>query len=117
MVVELYYDLIEESSRTGIDPTRCVNCGNFEDAVIRANRVAPLLLSHGQSRAGLAREPRISFRVDTTSHVITKGVVAERLSRSAPLSSRGTPSARLQAFESAQSEQGDSLIPTVSGRV
>ena len=38
MVIETFCDLREEESRTGIDTTRCLNCGNFEDTIIRTNR-------------------------------------------------------------------------------
>jgi hypothetical protein len=38
MVVETCCDLMETGFRKGIDTTRCVNCGNFEDAIIRTNR-------------------------------------------------------------------------------
>lgn len=60
MVVETSCDLMEDALCTGIDPTRCLNCGNVEDAVIRANRVAPHLPDHARSRAGKARGPRIA---------------------------------------------------------
>ena len=60
MVVELSSDLMEEDSLTGIDPTRCVNCGNIEDAIICANRATPSLPSQAQSRTGIARGPRIA---------------------------------------------------------
>jgi hypothetical protein len=60
MVVEMICDLMEHESRSRIDTARCVNCGNFEDAIIRANRVSPPLPSHGQSRLGKARGPRIA---------------------------------------------------------
>jgi hypothetical protein len=58
MVLEAICDLMEEESRTRIDATRCVNCGNFEDAIIRANRVTPRLPSGGRPRTEMARGPR-----------------------------------------------------------
>jgi hypothetical protein len=39
MVIETNCDLMEEEFRRGIDTTRCLNCGNFEDTIIRTNRV------------------------------------------------------------------------------
>ena len=39
MVIETICDLMKEESRRGIDTTRCLNCGNFEDTIIRTNRV------------------------------------------------------------------------------
>lgn len=46
MVVETSCDLMEDESRTGIDTTRCLNCGNFEDRCIRTNRVISRLPRH-----------------------------------------------------------------------
>jgi hypothetical protein len=46
MVIETFCDLREEESRTGIDTTRCLNCGNFEDTIIRTNRVISHLPRH-----------------------------------------------------------------------
>jgi hypothetical protein len=59
MVLERFCDLTKEESHTGVETTRCVNCGNFEDAIIRANRVAPHLPSPVRPRAGIARGPRL----------------------------------------------------------
>jgi hypothetical protein len=39
MVIETICDLMEREPFTGIDATRCLNCGNFEDTRIRTNRV------------------------------------------------------------------------------
>jgi len=39
MVIETICDLMERESCMGIDATRCLNCGNFEDTRIRTNRV------------------------------------------------------------------------------
>jgi len=38
MVVETICELMEIGSRSGIDTARCLNCGNFEDTIIRTNR-------------------------------------------------------------------------------
>lgn len=46
MVVETCCDLIEAESRKGIDTMRCVNCGNFEDAIIRTNRASSRVPRH-----------------------------------------------------------------------
>ena len=59
MVVEASCDLMEDACSTGIDPLRCLNCGNLEDAVICANRVAPQPQNDMRSRRGKARGPRI----------------------------------------------------------
>jgi len=59
MVVEPSCDLMDDAFSTGIDPLRCLNCGNLEDAVICANRVAPQPKNDLRSRRGKARGPRI----------------------------------------------------------
>ena len=48
MVIETCCDLMEEESCTGIDTIRCLNCGNFEDTIIRANRVISRVPRHGE---------------------------------------------------------------------
>jgi len=46
MVIEHFCDLMKEESRTGIDTIRCLNCGNFEDTIIRTNRVISRVPRH-----------------------------------------------------------------------
>jgi hypothetical protein len=58
MVIETFCDLMGEESRVGSDTRRCLNCGNLEDAIIRANRVTPPLPNRVGTRAGKARGPR-----------------------------------------------------------
>ena len=41
MVTETICELMEIGSRSGIDTVRCLNCGNFEDTIIRTNRGIP----------------------------------------------------------------------------
>ena len=41
MIVEPFYGVQEESIPPGMLGTRCINCGNVEDAVIHANRAKP----------------------------------------------------------------------------
>lgn len=38
MVVETAHDLLAYEAGAWIQAARCVNCGNFEDLIIRANR-------------------------------------------------------------------------------
>ena len=52
MVIEICCDLMGEQSRKEIDTTRCVNCGNFEDMIIRTNRA-----SRASSHSPRHREP------------------------------------------------------------
>jgi hypothetical protein len=48
MVIETFCDLMEEESRTGIETIQCLNCGNFEDTIIRTNRVISRVPRHGE---------------------------------------------------------------------
>ena len=48
MVIETFCDLMEEESRTGIETIRCLNCGNFEDTIIRTNRFISRVPRHGE---------------------------------------------------------------------
>lgn len=41
MVAELFDDVKEYAISSKPQGTRCINCGNIEDAVIYANRVGP----------------------------------------------------------------------------
>ena len=50
MVIETICDLRKEESRRAIDTTRCLNCGNFEDTIIRTNRVIFRLLRQVEPR-------------------------------------------------------------------
>ena len=38
MVIDIFFDLMEAESRMGMDTARCLNCGNYEDTIIRTNR-------------------------------------------------------------------------------
>ena len=40
MVFDAFCDPQEKESPTGIATTRCLNCGNLEDTIIRANRAS-----------------------------------------------------------------------------
>lgn len=54
MVVEPVGDLPEKESGPGRPAARCVNCGNFEDSIIRANR-SSLCLSRRFGRLAESR--------------------------------------------------------------
>lgn len=46
MVIEPVSDLMEEVFRTRVDTRRCLNCGNFEDGIIRTNRASSRVSKH-----------------------------------------------------------------------
>lgn len=107
MVVEPFCDLMEEESRMGIDTTRCLNCGNFEDAIIRANRITPRLPSRVRSHAGRARGPRPVQAGWLQKAMQTEGVFAEYPHDQALCSSGGASSTPQIVLESAHIEQCD----------
>ena len=77
MVIETICELMEIGSRSGIDTTRCLNCGNFEDTIIRTNRDISRVPSQtdphivGTSRQG-AVQPRVVEQAIQTDGVISK---------------------------------------------
>ena len=83
MVIETFCDLMEEESRAGIETIRCLNCGNFEDTLIRTNRV-------------ISRLPR-----HVEPHTV-EGVIAECPRGRAPRLPVGTPSAKTWTLKPAR---------------
>jgi hypothetical protein len=78
MVIEICCDLMVDKSRKGIDTTRCVNCGNLEDTIIRTNRASSHSLRHCEPRTAGARrltaiQPRSTERARQTAPVIVEG--------------------------------------------
>jgi hypothetical protein len=77
MVTETICELMEIGSRSGIDTVRCLNCGNFEDTIIRTNRGIPRVPRQpdphtvGTSRQG-AVQPRGGEQAIQTDGVISK---------------------------------------------
>lgn len=97
-VVEQLSDLLEAESPIEMDAIRCLNCGNFEDAIIRANRVGPI---------GPRRTARHRLGTRTTS---MEGLIAEYPHDHALRSSGRASSTTRIAFESAQAEQCGPLV-------
>jgi len=46
MVIETFCDFMAEASRMRTDTRRCLNCGNFEDTIIRTNRASSRVPRH-----------------------------------------------------------------------
>ena len=70
MVVEAFCDLMEEQFRTGIEPTRCLNCGNYEDAIVRANRTSVQFQNsfHARKEGQRAESCSVSLDARTRTH-------------------------------------------------
>jgi len=115
MVIEIICDLRVEESRTGIDTTRCLNCGNFEDTIIRTNRVISHLPRHVAphtvgSRRLSATQPR-----SLEGAIQTEGVIAERPRGRAPRLPVAAPSAKIRTLEPSHIEQPTPIIQTQRG--
>lgn len=59
MIIDIFFDLMEEEFRMGIDTARCLNCGNFEDTIICTNRTLSRVPRHFEphTRKVLSRVP------------------------------------------------------------
>lgn len=64
LVVENWWDLIDEASQKWLQGTRCVNCGAIDDLVILANRLRPhpARIIAPRDTAGMEKAPVSSFR-------------------------------------------------------
>jgi hypothetical protein len=110
MVVEASCDLMQEESWKSTNPIRCVNCGNVEDAIIRANRDTsrlPRLASVAWPRARRARGVRL-----VRSLWVQRAGSADDLAATRPRDHASRPSVQAAAFEYAQGEQCDSVVRT-----
>jgi hypothetical protein len=77
MVIETICDLMEVGSRSGFDTTRCLNCGNFEDTIIRTNRgISSLPRQHDphtvEAERRSAIQPRVLERAIQTEGALSK---------------------------------------------
>jgi hypothetical protein len=102
MVIETNCDLREEESRRGIDATRCLNCGNFEDTIIRTNRVISRVPRQVELRAvGIRR--RRALQLLPLERAIPAGDIIPASPRGrAPCLSVEDPSAQTRKFKPAR---------------
>ena len=110
MVIETICDLVEDKSLRRIETARCVNCGNFEDGIIRTNRVIscsprPVAPTTVGSRRLSAIQPRALERATQTDDVIAKSPRGRT-----PRLPVGAPSAKTRRFEPAHFEQPTPMI-------
>ena len=105
MVVEAFGDRMEEQFRTGIEPTRCLNCGNYEDAIVRANRTSSQFQNSFHERARKARGPRVAQSAWRRGPVPTENAIADCLLDPAP-------SAHTQPLETAHIDEGHAVLQT-----
>lgn len=115
MVIETICDLMEGESRTGIDTTRCLNCGNFEDSIIRTNRVVSRLPRPVEQHTVGIRKLSASQPRALERPIQTGGVIAEGLRGRAPRLPVGPPSAKTRRLKSAITEQPTQVVQTQRG--
>jgi hypothetical protein len=104
MVSEPISDLMEAVFRTRVDTIRCLNCGNFEDTIIRTNRDMSRLPSQTDqhivgTRGQSLVQPPVLERAIQTDDVIPKDPRGR-----APRLPVGPPSAKTRTREPARIE-------------
>ena len=112
MVVDTVCDLMEEESRRGIDTTRCLNCGNFEDTIIRANRGISRLPKHAEPHTVGARRLSTIQPGALERPIQTDGIIAENPRGRAPRLPVGIPSAKTRRLEPAHIDQPTQIVQT-----
>ena len=110
MVVETCCDLMETVFRKGIDTTRCVNCGNFEDETIRTNRASSRLPRHCERPTAGTRIQSANQLRSLERAIEAEPAIAECLRRHAPRLAAGLPSAETWAPGPAHIEQPTQIV-------
>lgn len=105
MVVETICELMEIGSWSGIDTARCLNCGNFEDTIIRTNRsISRVSRQPATHTVGTGRQSAVQPHVGEQA-IQTEGVISKYLRGPAPrLHIDGTPSAESGTYEPSRIE-------------
>jgi hypothetical protein len=104
MVIETICELMEIGSRSGIDTTRCLNCGNFEDTIIRINRgISRVPRQPDPHTVGTRRQSAVQPPV-LEQAIQTDGVIQKYLRGRAPRLPVGAPSAETRTLEPARIE-------------
>ncbi len=112
MVIDTFCDLMEEESRTGIDTTRCLNCGNFEDTIIRTNRALSRVSRQYEPHIVGIRRPNTMQPRSLERAIPTEGVIAKRPRGRAPRLPVGPPSATIRTREPAHIGPPTPIVPT-----
>jgi hypothetical protein len=105
MVIEAICELMEEGSRKGIDTTRCLNCGNFEDTIIRTNRsISRVSRQPAPHTVGTGGQSAVQPHVGEQA-IQTEGVISRYLRGPVPHFPIGrTPSAEIVTREPSRIE-------------
>lgn len=112
MVIETGCELMEGKFRRGADAIRCLNCGNFEDMIIRTNRVISRLPRHGEPPTVETRRPNAIQAGALEGPIQTDCVIAESPRSRAPRLPVGRPSTKIRRLEPATTEQSTQIVQT-----
>jgi hypothetical protein len=104
MVIESICELREVGSRSGIDTARCLNCGNFEDTIIRTNRGMARLPSQPDPHIVGTRGQSLVQPAVLERAIQTEGVIPKDHRGRAPRLPVGAPSAKIRTREPARIE-------------
>jgi hypothetical protein len=104
MVMETICELMEIGSRGGIDTTRCLNCGNFEDTIIRTNRGMSRSPSQTDPHTVGARAQNVVQPPVLERAIHTEGAIPKYLRGRAPRLPVGVPSAETRTLEPSRIE-------------
>jgi hypothetical protein len=104
MVIEIICELREAGSPRGIDTTRCLNCGNFEDTIIRTNRGLSRLPSQTDPHTVGARGQNVVRPPVLERAIHTEVVIPKYLRGRAPRLPIGAPSAETRTLERSRIE-------------
>jgi hypothetical protein len=110
MVIETCCDLMKEEAHKGIDTTRCLNCGNFEDTIIRTNRARCRLPGHCEPRTTGTRIQSANQLRSLKRGIHAEPVIAECPRGSAPRLPVGTPFAKTWRRGPAHIEQSTPIV-------
>jgi len=112
MVIETVCELMEGESRRGTDTIRCLNCGNFEDMIIRTNRVISRLSRPVEPHRVETRRLSAIQAGALERSIQTDGVMAESPRGRAPRLPVGRPSTKARRLEPATTEQSTQIVQT-----
>lgn len=109
LVVDTLSDLMEEKFSTGIKTVRCLNCGNVEDAIIRANRARIDVRSHCEPRTVGARRLSAMQPHQSEGAVQLDGGIAKSSRGRVPRLPQGPFPANTRTFESTHIERSTTI--------
>jgi len=112
MVMDTICGFVEKESSTGTDTVRCLNCGNFEDRIIRTNRVISRSPRHVEPHTVGTRRPSSIQPGALERPTRADGTIAENPPGRGPRLPVGTPSAETRTLESVHIEQPTQILQT-----